>query len=81
MNNVQSVFIIDVYDKYTRDRIIKTFKLYGRDYCIKEVELDFGKPILSSIEEASDESIKFYLYNTIEDAEKYISKLKQIERG
>ena len=76
----QKVYIIDVYNKYTKDRVMKVFRLYGREYCIKEVELNFGRPILSSIEE-DDESINFYLYDTLNEAEKYVEQIKNIERG
>lgn len=76
----QKVYIIDIYNKYTRDKVIEVFRLYGREYCIKEVELNFGRPILSSIEE-DNESINFYLYNTLEEAEQYVSQIKNIERG
>lgn len=78
-NTNQTVFIVDVYSKFTQDKIISTFKLNGHWYCIKEVELYYGKPILSSLEENEDEFIHFHLYNTEEEAREYIRKLKQLE--
>ena len=75
----QTVYIIDVYSKFTQDKVISIFKLYGNWYCIKEVELYYGKPILSSLEESEDEFLHFHLYNTEEEARQYIRQLKQLE--
>ena len=75
----QTVFIIDTYSKYTNDKIISVFRLYGKWYCIKEVELYFGKPILSSVEEMEDEFLKFEIYETEEEARAFARKLKQLE--
>ena len=74
-----TVFIIDVYNKFSNDKIISVFKINGNWYCIKEVELNFGKPILSSIEESEDKYLNFHLYNTVEEARQYIQKIKQLE--
>lgn len=76
LNN--TVFIVDTYNKYTSDNVKSIFSVNGNLYCIKEVELNFGKPILHSIEESEDKSLRFHLYDTYEDAEKFVRELKRI---
>lgn len=77
MEKIKTVFIIDLYDKFTHDKIISTFKLNGRKWAIKEVSLLWGIPQREKIED--DEYISFYLYNTVDEAKDYIRKLKQLE--
>jgi len=73
----KTVYIIDLYDKFTPDKIISTFKLNGRKWAIKEVPLLWGVPQREKIED--DKYISFCLYNTIDEAQDYIRKLKQLE--
>lgn len=75
--NHGTVFIIDNYNKYTKDKVISTFMLNGRWFAIKEVSLEWGQPQLSSIEE--DENSFFRLYNTYEEAQEYVRTLKRLE--
>ena len=73
----QTVYIVDLYDKFSPDKVISKHRINGRWWAIKEVPLLWGIPQLSRIEE--DDPMSFYLYDTIEEAENYIRKLKQIE--
>lgn len=72
------VYIIDICQKYTKDKVIDCFFINNNWYAIKEVELKWGIPQLSSLEEMT-ESPHFKLYNTIEDARKYVRQLKRLE--
>ena len=78
MDEPKSVYIIDVYHKYCRDKIISTFFINGIEYALKEVTLEWGIPQLSLIEEALEQPY-FKLYNSIEEARKYIKQLKKLE--
>lgn len=73
------VYIVDLYNKFSNDEIISKFKLNGRWWAIKKVKLDWGHPILTSIEENEDPYLHFHLYNTLEEAKSFIHKLKQLE--
>ena len=75
---IPTVYIIDTYSKYSRDKIISIFQLNGHWYCIKEVELDEdGKPILSSI--MDDDFLYFKIYSTLEEALLYVRKQRITE--
>lgn len=73
----QIVYVIDLYDKFSPDKVISKHRINGRWWAIKEVPLEWGIPQLSSIEE--DNPMSFHLYNTIEEAEQYVHDLKKIE--
>lgn len=76
---MRTVYIIDVYNKYSYDKIASIFQLNGHWYCIKEVELDEeGKPILSSIIDDND-FLYFKTYSTLDEALSYVHKQKIIE--
>lgn len=76
---MRTAYIVDVYNKYSRDKIASIFQLNGHWYCIKEVELDEEeKPILSSIIDDSD-FLYFKTYSTLDEALLYVRKQKIIE--
>ena len=74
MGNTNTVYIIDLYDKFTKDKIISTFKINGRWWAIKEVSLLWGIPQLTKIED--DDYISFHLYNTLDEAKAYVKQIK-----
>lgn len=74
----QTVYIIDSYSKYSGDTIVSTFIINGKEYALKEVELNWGIPLLSSVEEDAEQPY-FKLYTTIDEAKEYIRQLKQLE--
>ena len=74
----QTVYIIDVYSKYNSDTVVSTFVINGKEYSIKRVGLEWGAPVLSSIEESAEQPY-FKLYNTLEEAKEYVKQLKQLE--
>lgn len=73
----QTVYVIDLYNKFSSDKVISKHRINGRWWAIKEVPLEWGIPQLAKIEE--DNSMSFRLYNTLEEAEQYIHKIKKIE--
>ena len=76
---IPTVYIIDTYNKYSRDKIASIFQLNGNWYCIKEVELDEdGKPILSSIIDDND-FLYFKTYSTLNEALSFVRKQRTIE--
>ena len=77
MESVNTVYIIDLYDKFSQDKIISTFRINGRWWAIKEVSLLWGKPQLSKIQ--NDEFISFHLYDTLEEAQQYVKRIKSLE--
>lgn len=59
----QTVYICDLYNKYSSDKVVDIFNLNGRWWAIKEVKLEWGVPKLNNIEE--DNSMPFHIYNTL----------------
>lgn len=72
----QTVFILDLYDKFSPDKVISKFRINDRWWAIKEVPLEWGEPQLSKIEE---DSIPYRLYETEDEAREYVRKIKKIE--
>lgn len=76
----QRVYIVKPYSDYLppeRDEtILKRFTLYGNKYCISEVALEWGQPRVSRPVGEQD-NFGYFLYNTYEEAELYVKKLKR----
>ena len=79
MKNTAKVYIIDLYNKYDKDEIVLTFKINGRNWAIKKVSLNWGRPELSSIEENEDPYLYFQIYETLDEAREYVKKIKHLE--
>lgn len=77
MENDNYVYILDLYNPYDKDEIIDIIQLNNRRWAIKKVKLDWGKPILSSIETSSNQFIEFKLYNNLAELRKYINQIKK----
>ena len=73
------VYIVDLYNKFSGDEVVSVFKINGRWWAIKKVSLNWGKPQFSSIEENEDPYLNFQLYNTLEEAQNYVNKIKRLE--
>ena len=73
----QTVFVVDLYDKFSSDKVISKHRINGRWWAIKEAPLLWGVPQLAKIEE--DNPMSFHLYNSPEEAEQYIRELKRLE--
>ena len=72
----QTVFILDLYDKFSPDKVISKFRINDRWWAIKEVPLEWGEPQLSKIEK---DSIPYRLYETEAEAREYVRKIKHLE--
>lgn len=81
MNN--KVYIIKPYNKYLLpqrgETIVYKFELYNTQYCISEVELQWGKPIVARLLQQEDD-FGYYLYDTYQQALSYIKQLKTLAR-
>lgn len=73
----QTVYIIDLWDKFSPDKVISKHRINGRWWAIKEVPLCWGIPQLSKIEE--DDPMSFKLYETVDEALNYIQHIKRLE--
>ena len=72
----QTVFVLDLWDKFSPDKVISKFRINDRWWAIKEVPLEWGEPQLSKIEE---DSIPYHLYETEAEAREYVRKIKHLE--
>ena len=72
-----TVFIIDTYNKYQDNENCKlVFNLHGHDYCIREVSLEWGKPVFP--EKDWEYDFNYHLYSSFEEARHYVSRLKRL---
>lgn len=75
----QKVYIIKPYNKYLlpqrQQRIVYKFNLYDNAYCISQVSLEWGHPIVARLIQEQDD-FGYHLYDTYEDALKYVQQLK-----
>lgn len=79
VNNQQTVFVIDWYDRYhDKDKVRKVFFMNGRWWCLKEITLNWGLPILDTVDDTAYYG-EFQYYNTLEEAEEKVKELKKWE--
>lgn len=79
----KTVFIIDTYNPFSpyTGSVRSIFWINDRQWCIREVECEWGKPQIGlSFEDNAPEPEDFLLYNTYEEALMFVNKLKQINR-
>ena len=80
----QTLFIVDIYNPYSpyNKDVRAIFTINSKKLCIREVEMSWGMPKIGiSFDEDAAEPQDFHIYNTYEEAENYISRLKKINRG
>ena len=77
MEKSKNVFIIDSYDKFTTDKVVSVFRINDNWWAIKEVPLFWGVPQRNKIED--DEYTFFQIYETLEEAQQYVSSIKRLE--
>lgn len=72
-------FIIDTYNKYDswdREHSRYTFEINGVWYGVKEVELEWGQPVLP--QRIDREQFRQYqVYDTLEEAYKFVSVVRR----
>lgn len=73
-----TVFILDNYSRYDDNTNVRQiFHLYEQWYCIREVELEWGRPKFAR--KIEDDFQNFYLFNTLEEAKQCVKRLKRAE--
>lgn len=77
-----TVFIVDIYNPYSpyNDNVRLIFWLNGRQWAIKQVKLNWGKPIVPALIDDETQPEDFYLYNTLEEAQNFVHMLQRINR-
>ena len=80
---MQKVYILKPYSPYVRpapeETIEYIFRLYGEQYCIASVVLDWGiARTARPIEEEDDFGYTFY--ETFDDAMAFVKQLKEFEK-
>ena len=77
------VYIIDTYDKYMKQGNEKAvYWVHGIPYCIREVEMKWGLPVIENPSIEYEESPQ--IYNIFEDynaAVKYIKWMQSLNGG
>lgn len=76
-------YVVDTYNRY--DRFDREHSLYvvrvgEQEYAIKEVELEWGVPVLPTRIGEDREGWQYALYATYEDAKKFLSQIKALNR-
>ena len=74
-------YIIDLYnkwDRWDREHSVYKFQLNERWWAIKEVELEWGLPILPSYTDKDLHPEDYIVYGTQEDAMNFIFNLRQL---
>lgn len=76
-------YIVDTYNPYQLNRnVVGVYTINGHKYCIRQiaVEYEWGKPVVDFPEKPWDyeDSVSFYLYDTEEEARRYIASLKGV---
>lgn len=81
---MKTVFIVDIYNPYSpyNNDVRKVFIINSKQICIREVTMSWGMPEIGvSFDDCAAEPQDFRVYDTYEEAENYINKLKKINRG
>lgn len=83
MTDESKVYILDTYNPYNVSgnvNVKKIFKHYDHYYCVREVELEWGRPVLNfrSITD-DDEFLDFHLYDSLDEAKAAVAALKRCE--
>lgn len=74
---MKTAFVVDVYNPCINPETIrKVVRINNTKFCIREVELEWGKPKLNYFD---DEYLNFYIYETYEEAEAYVLSVKRLE--
>ena len=79
MNDTKTVFVIDTFNIYNHEQVIKArriFQMNQRWFAIYETELVWGVPQLGFLD---DEYRSYYYYETFEEADNYVTNLRKLE--
>lgn len=76
------VYIIDSYNQYCKEGNEKSIHwVGGRTWCIREVEMEWGYPVIKEKFEYDVNPAIFHIYEDYEDALKYIHEMQSINGG
>ena len=79
MESGDSVFILDIYNKYQSNKDVRhIFTLFGKWYCIRETNLVWGMPEFPE-KDFEDDYSTFQLYNTFDEALAAVKSMKKAE--
>ena len=74
-------YIIDVYSPYANNSDVKfKFQIHGQWWCIRQVELRDGLPLLMLPIEDTTPLQDFHIYNTFAEAYAFHKRLKRINK-
>ena len=71
------MYIVDLYNKYHSNKnVVYVSRVNDLELCIRKLddEYEWGEPIVDFPEKNLDD--KFYVYDTLNEAKDYISKLR-----
>ena len=73
------VYVIDIYEKYMRQGNEKSIHwVHGIPYCIREVEMEWGLPVLE--DNRIDEELRPQTYSVFEEYDAAVRYIKQMQR-
>ena len=70
--------IYNRYDQWDRSHAVQKFEINEQVYAIYEVELVWGLPALKYQVDQDDAPEIYQLYETLEDAQEFIKKIKKL---
>lgn len=75
-----TIYILDAYNPYDRNEDVRlVFRYHEQQWCVREVELEWGEPHF--IEQDLDDNFShFKIYNTFDEALKFVKELQNVER-
>ena len=72
------VYIVDLYNRFENNEGVDfVFKLHGIDWCIRHVELDWGKPLRPY--RVDEYEPQFQLYESYDAAKAYVDELMRLD--
>ena len=76
------VYIIDVYEKYRKEgNEVSVHWIGGRQWCIREVEMEWGLPQIQEKVEYDEDPTTYHIYERYEDAREYLQQMQSINGG
>ena len=74
-------YIMDIYSPYVDNSNVKfRFELNGQQWCIRQVEVRDGLPVILLPIEDTTSLQDFYIYKTFAEAYAFYKKLKRINK-
>lgn len=77
-------FIIDSYNKYDswdRNHSVYKFNVNGNQYAVKEVEIDWGLPVLGERVDRENMPEFYCIYETLDEAMGFVKMMRRLNCG